>query len=86
MIDIKEGIIACKIAAHVGDSLKFGLNHLFGDDLELSKNRFLKNWKEQFKLSLDPENIQEKHPDHESDCSMCGKYCALLISKRIFKS
>ena len=86
VIDIKEGIIACKIAAHVGDSLKFGLNHLFGDDLELSKNRFLKNWKEQFKLSLDPENIQEKHPDHENDCSMCGKYCALSISKRIFKS
>ena len=83
--DIKEGIIACKIAAHIGDSLKFGLNYLFEDDLELAKNRFLKNWKQQFKLSLDPENIQEKHPDHENDCSMCGKYCALSISKRIFR-
>ncbi len=84
--DIKEGIIACKIAAHVGDSLKFGLNYLFDDDLELAKNRFLKNWEEQFKLSLDPENLQEKHPTRKKDCSMCGKYCALSISKRIFKS
>ena len=84
--DIKEGLIACKIAAHVGDSLKFGLNHLFADDLELAKNRFTKNWKEQCKFSLDPEKIQEKHPDHEKECSMCGKYCALSISKRIFKN
>ncbi len=45
--DIKNGLIACKIAAHVGDSMKFGLNHLFNDDLELSKNRYLKNWKGQ---------------------------------------
>ena len=43
--DIKHGLIASRIAAHVGDSMKFGLNYLFTNDLELSKNRFLKNWK-----------------------------------------
>jgi len=41
--DVKNGLIACKIAAHVGDSMKFGLNHLFDVDLNLSRNRFLKN-------------------------------------------
>ncbi len=80
--DIKKGLIACKIAAHVGDSMKFGLNHLFKDDLELSKNRFLKNWKKQFDLCLDPEKLQKKHPINEKDCSMCGKYCALSITKK----
>ena len=84
--DIKEGIIACKIAAHVGDSLKYGLNHLFNDDLELAKSRFLKDWEQQFKLGLDPELLREKHPDHVKDCSMCGKYCALSISKKIFRT
>ncbi|KKL67319.1 hypothetical protein LCGC14_2136170, partial [marine sediment metagenome] len=53
--DVKQGLIACKIAAHVGDSMKFGLNHLFKDDLELSKSRFLKEWKKQFDYCIDPE-------------------------------
>ncbi|MFX1259266.1 MAG: phosphomethylpyrimidine synthase ThiC [Promethearchaeota archaeon] len=83
--DIKNGLIACRIAAHVGDSMKFGLNHLFKNDLELSKNRFLKNWKKQFELSIDPEEPKNKHPINENICSMCGSYCALSISKKIFK-
>jgi phosphomethylpyrimidine synthase len=83
--DIKKGLIACKIAAHVGDSMKFGLNYLFKDDLELSKNRFLKNWKQQFELSIDPEKLQKKHPITKKDCTMCGKYCALSITKKILK-
>ena len=84
--DIKNGLIACKIAAHVGDSLKFGLNYLFDDDLELSKNRFLKNWKKQFELSLDPETLKQKYSDHKHECSMCGKYCALSITQKIFRT
>ncbi|MHA1150684.1 MAG: phosphomethylpyrimidine synthase ThiC [Promethearchaeota archaeon] len=84
--DIKRGLIACRIAAHVGDSMKFGLNHLFNDDLELSKNRFIKNWGKQFQHSIDPEEpIKRHHPD-EKTCSMCGKFCALSISKKIFKN
>lgn len=83
--DVKKGLISCRIAAHVGDSMKFGLNHLFNNDLELSKNRFEKNWKNQFELSIDPEEPQKKHPIKEDMCSMCGRYCALSISKKIFK-
>ena len=82
--DIKQGLIACKIAAHVGDSMKFGLNHLFSDDLELSKNRYLKNWKDQFEYCIDPDEPKKRHPTNEEICSMCGKHCALSISKKIF--
>lgn len=81
--DIKNGLIACKIAAHVGDSMKFGLNHLFNDDLELSKNRYLKNWKEQFEYCIDPDEPKKRHLTNGELCTMCGKYCALSISKKI---
>ena len=81
--DIKEGLIACKIAAHVGDSMKFGLNHLFSNDLELSKNRFSKNWKRQFEYCIDPTEPEKRHPVSEEMCSMCGAHCALSISKKI---
>ena len=81
--DIKNGLIACKIAAHVGDSMKFGLNHLFNDDLELSKNRFLKNWKEQFEYCIDPDEPRKRHLTNGEICTMCGKHCALSISKKI---
>ena len=81
--DIKNGLIACKIAAHVGDSMKFGLNHLFTDDLELSRNRFLKNWKKQFEYCIDPNEPERRHPINEEICSMCGSHCALTLSKKI---
>ncbi len=81
--DIKQGVIACKIAAHAGDSMKFGLNHLFNDDLELSKNRFSKNWKKQFEYCIDSSEPKRRHPIDEEICSMCGAHCALSLSKKI---
>ena len=81
--DIKQGIIACKIAAHVGDSMKFGLNHLFTDDLELSRNRFSKNWKKQFEYCIDSSEPEKRHPVDEEICNMCGAHCALALSKKI---
>jgi len=81
--DIKNGLIACKIAAHVGDSMKFGLNHLFNDDLELSKNRYIKNWKEQFEYCIDPDEPKKRHLTDGEICTMCGEYCALSISKKM---
>jgi phosphomethylpyrimidine synthase len=84
--DVKKGLIACRIAAHVGDSFKFGLNHLFDDDLNLSNYRFQKNWQKQFECSIDPTEPQKKHPINEEICSMCGNYCALSISKKLFNN
>lgn len=82
--DIKRGLIACRIAAHIGDSFKFGLNHLFKNDFNLSNYRYQKNWKKQFEYSIDPEEPQSKHPINEAVCSMCGKHCALSISQQLF--
>jgi len=84
--DIKKGLIACRIAAHVGDSFKFGLNYLFNNDLQLSSYRFQKDWQKQFECSIDPMEPQKKHPISEEICSMCGKYCALSISKKLFNN
>lgn len=84
--DIKIGLIACRIAAHVGDSIKFGLNHLFKNDYNLSEYRFQKNWKKQIEYCIDREEPQKKHPISEDSCSMCGNFCALSISKKIFRS
>jgi len=83
LVDIKLGLIACKIAGHVGDSMKFGLNHLFTDDLELSRNRFSKNWKKQFEYCIDSSEPEKRHPVNEEMCSMCGAHCALSLSKKI---
>jgi len=82
--DIKKGLIACRIAAHIGDSFKFGLNHLFTNDLNLSTYRYQKNWQKQFENSIDPTEPQKKHPISEDVCSMCGKHCALSISQQLF--
>ncbi|MHA2130748.1 MAG: phosphomethylpyrimidine synthase ThiC, partial [Promethearchaeota archaeon] len=82
--DIKKGLIACRIAAHIGDSFKFGLNHLFNNDLNLSNYRYQKNWEKQFEYSIDPIEPQKKHPANDNVCSMCGKHCALTISQQLF--
>ena len=82
--DIKKGLIASRIAAHVGDSFKFGLNHLFNNDKNLSTHRYQKNWQKQFENSIDPTEPQKKHPINEDTCSMCGKHCALSISQQLF--
>jgi len=70
--------------AHIGDSFKFGLNYLFKNDLNLSNYRYQKNWQKQFENSIDPIEPQKKHPIDEDICSMCGKHCALSISKQLF--
>ncbi|MFX1374190.1 MAG: phosphomethylpyrimidine synthase ThiC [Promethearchaeota archaeon] len=82
--DIKKGLIACRIAAHIADSFKFGLNYLFKNDLNLSHYRYQKNWEKQFEFSIDPTEPQKRHPINEEVCSMCGKHCALSISKQLF--
>lgn len=84
--DIKQGLIACKIAAHSGDSMKFGLNHLFNDDLELARHRYLKDWEKQSNYCIDRDKFIVDHPPDQKNCSMCGKHCALDFSRRVFKS
>ena len=92
--DVKEGIIAYKIAAHSADIAKGHPQAQLRDNV-LSKARFEFNWTDQFGISLNPEKAQEFHdetlPKDSSKlahfCSMCGpKFCSMNISQDINKS
>ncbi len=86
--DVKQGVIAYKIAAHAADVARKRPGARDRDD-ELSKARFLFDWEKQFALSLDPETAKKMHDETLPDdyfkeapfCSMCGpKFCSMNIS------
>ncbi|MEM2917984.1 MAG: phosphomethylpyrimidine synthase ThiC [Candidatus Altiarchaeota archaeon] len=74
--DVKQGVIAAKIAAHSADIAKI---RDFSIDNKISKARRELNWNKIFGLSID-KNIKKKYKNiDKKSCSMCGKYCALKI-------
>ncbi len=86
--DVKQGVIAYKIAAHAADLAKNHPGARQWDDA-MSRARFDFRWEDQFKLAIDPETARSYHdetlPDDEAKsaryCSMCGPdYCAYRIS------
>ncbi len=79
--DVKEGVIASRIAAHAGDIVK-GVKGARERDEKMARARKALDWETQAKLSLDPEHAQRIHsklPTTGATCSMCGKYCAMAI-------
>jgi phosphomethylpyrimidine synthase len=82
--DVREGVIASRIAAHAADIVK-GIRGAREKDKEMSLARKSLDWEEQARLSLDPENFRRVHRQRASSssaCSMCGKYCAMdLVGK-----
>ncbi len=91
--DVREGVIAYKIAAHAADLAKGHPSAQFRDDA-LSKARFEFRWDDQFNLSLDPERCAEYRaaslpPDQGESkpyCSMCGpKFCSMRASHELCK-
>jgi phosphomethylpyrimidine synthase len=83
--DVKQGLIAYRIAAHAAD-LARGNARAAAWDRKLSQARFSFDWREQFALSLDPETAQAMHDESLADdyfksaefCSMCGpKFCPM---------
>ncbi|QDU74014.1 Phosphomethylpyrimidine synthase [Bremerella volcania] len=89
--DVKQGVIAYKIAAHAADVARHRPGARDRDDA-LSKARFAFDWNEQFRLSLDPETAQAYHDQTLPQdtfksahfCSMCGpKYCSMKITEEI---
>lgn len=86
--DMKEGIIASKIAAHAGDLAK-GIKKAEQWDLRMSKARQDLNWEEMFRLSIDEEKARryrkESSPEHEDSCTMCGKMCSMRNMNRIME-
>ena len=89
--DVKQGVIAYKIAAHAADLAKGLLGSQARDDA-LSKARFEFRWEDQFNLSLDPDTARAYHDETlPADgakvahfCSMCGpKFCSMKISQEV---
>ncbi len=79
--DVKQGIMASRIAAHAADIVK-GVNKAKDWDLKMSMARKRLDWEEQAKLSLDPERSRRVHRQHTSSgkaCSMCGGFCAMAL-------
>ena len=84
--DVKEGIIASKIAAHAADIAK-GVPGAMDWDHKMSVARKKLDWEEMFNLSMDPEKARryraEAAPEKEDTCSMCGNFCAVKNMNRI---
>jgi phosphomethylpyrimidine synthase len=89
--DVKQGIIAYKIAAHAADVARHRPGVRERDD-ELSRARYRFDWNRQFDLSLDPETARAMHDETLPDagfkdahfCSMCGpKFCSMNISAKV---
>ena len=84
--DVKEGIIASRIAAHAADIAK-GVKGATDWDNAMSTARKKLDWEEMFNLCLDPEKARryraEAKPEKEDTCSMCGNFCAVKNMNRI---
>ncbi|WP_148800205.1 phosphomethylpyrimidine synthase ThiC [Campylobacter concisus] len=91
--DVREGIVAHKIAAHAAD-VALGKAGAIEKDHEMSDARYAFDWNKQFELSFDPKKAKELHDESLPEeafksahfCSMCGpKFCAYKISKDLEK-
>ncbi|MFN0053413.1 MAG: phosphomethylpyrimidine synthase ThiC [Planctomycetales bacterium] len=89
--DVREGVIAYKIAAHAADVARHRKGARDRDDA-LSKARYEFDWNEQFRLSLDPERARSMHDEtlpqetfkSAKFCSMCGpKFCSMRINEDV---
>ena len=84
--DVKEGIIASKIAAHAADIAK-GVKGASEWDRQMGMARKKLDWEKTFELSIDPEKARNYRasakPEKEDTCSMCGNFCAVKNMNRI---
>ncbi len=84
--DVREGIVASKIAAHAADLAK-GLPGARDWDNAMSKARAAVDWEGMFQHAIDPEKarryFESRPPQEQHTCSMCGKMCALRTSSKI---
>jgi len=83
--DVREGVIASKIAAHAAD-LARGNAEAWTWDNAMAKARKELNWEKQLSLAMDPIKAREyrnkKNKSTEEACSMCGEYCAVKIVRK----
>lgn len=86
---VREGVIAARIAAHAGDLAK-GMKEAYQWDLEMSLARKKLDWKKQLELAIDPQRAAEirktRNKSESTACAMCGKYCAVEIVAKYLKT
>ena len=86
--DVREGIVASKIAAHAAD-IALGLPGARDRDNAMAEARHTLDWPAQFALALDPEKAQRFYeqvpPTERHTCSMCGKMCAVRTTNMILE-
>ena len=86
--DVKEGIIASRIAAHAADIAK-GVPHARDRDDQMAEARHRVDWEEMFRLAVDPEKarryFESTPPSDRHTCSMCGKMCAVRTTNLILE-
>ncbi|MDY3793262.1 MAG: phosphomethylpyrimidine synthase ThiC [Oscillospiraceae bacterium] len=86
--DVKEGIMASKIAAHAADIAK-GIPHARDIDNKMAEARHKVDWEEMFKYAADPEKarayFESTPPADRHTCSMCGKMCAVRTTNMILE-
>ena len=86
--DVREGLIASKIAAHAADIVK-GVKGALERDLKISEARKKLDWEKQQKIALDPykfKDIRKKRKSKSKACSMCGEFCAMQIVSKFLNS
>lgn len=86
--DVKEGVVASRIAAHAGDIVK-NIPGAREADAEMARKRCKLDWQAQINLSIDPEKArryrEESGAADSPYCTMCGEYCAIRVYKRAMK-
>lgn len=86
--DVREGVMAFRIAAHAGDIAK-GLAGASEWDREMSRARGALDWPSMIRLAMDPvraEKLRSASPPEDSNlCSMCGEFCAVKKSSSVFR-
>jgi phosphomethylpyrimidine synthase len=86
--DMKEGIIASRIAAHAADIAK-GIPGARHWDDAMARARAALDWEKMLKISMDPEKARRYRessiPEHEDSCTMCGKMCAVRNMNRVLE-
>ncbi len=86
--DVREGVIAARIAGHAADIAR-GNRIALQRDVEMSKARMSFDWEKQIELSLDPAKAKRYHGEGRSGekdvCTMCGEFCAIKRLKDFFE-
>ena len=85
LADVRDGVIAARIAAHIADIAK-GLPDARAKDRKMAQCRNNFDWQGQVDLSIDPEKtvslLEKSKSAHDEGCTMCGEFCAIKLGKK----